>query len=210
MDRLRVIEPGGRVLQDLDQADVVAAHGHPIRGVSRSALHEGLAHGLPADRLHFGRRATKIEHHFDGVSVFFDDGTEVDADVIIGADGAKSRVRAALFPDAALRSAGQTCLRGIAKGLPGGDWNTAWTEIWGDGRRFGCVRVGENETYWSRLSRPSRARASLSAAPPCSPRTAPSTRAFSSSSRTRPNSASTKSTSPTCRPWRAGRADASS
>ena len=50
---------------------------------------------------HFGKRCTSIVSPADGgrTTVHFGDGTSVDADVVIGADGIKSTVRQSVLPD---------------------------------------------------------------------------------------------------------------
>ena len=50
---------------------------------------------------HFGKRCTNIVSPADGgrATVYFGDGTSVEADVVIGADGIKSTVRQSVLPD---------------------------------------------------------------------------------------------------------------
>jgi 2-polyprenyl-6-methoxyphenol hydroxylase-like FAD-dependent oxidoreductase len=58
------------------------------------ALHEVLAGGVT---LRFGHTVERVTQHADGVTVQLDDGTDVEADLLIGADGVYSRVRALSF-----------------------------------------------------------------------------------------------------------------
>ena len=50
---------------------------------------------------HFGKRCTNIVSPGDGgrTTIYFGDGTSVEADVVIGADGIKSAVRQSVLPD---------------------------------------------------------------------------------------------------------------
>src|SRR4051794_1654303 len=66
-------------------------------GVSRIKLREVLLDGLD-DVVHHGREFTRYEIAGDAVSAHFADGSTATADVLIGADGANSRVRAQLLP----------------------------------------------------------------------------------------------------------------
>jgi 2-polyprenyl-6-methoxyphenol hydroxylase-like FAD-dependent oxidoreductase len=51
---------------------------------------------LPKDRLHNGKQLVRIEERGHRRAAIFKDGTEVVADLIVGADGIKSEVRRAL------------------------------------------------------------------------------------------------------------------
>ncbi|MBB5914981.1 2-polyprenyl-6-methoxyphenol hydroxylase-like FAD-dependent oxidoreductase [Nocardia transvalensis] len=74
----------------------------PLHVVDRSALHEVLhdtavAQGVPFE---YGKRLTGVDEHGDGVTARFADGSSATADVLIGADGIKSRVRGLIDPSA--------------------------------------------------------------------------------------------------------------
>ncbi len=65
--------------------------------------------------LYLGKRCQGIRQDDGGATVAFDDGTEVSAEVVVGADGIRSVVREAVVPAAPLRYAGQTCYLGVAR-----------------------------------------------------------------------------------------------
>ncbi|MEV6495494.1 FAD-dependent monooxygenase, partial [Actinoplanes sp. NPDC051633] len=71
-------------------------------GASRHRLREVLLTGLD-DVVHHGREFTHYKTEGDRVTAFFADGSTADADLLVGADGANSRVRAQLLPHAAGR-----------------------------------------------------------------------------------------------------------
>ncbi len=72
----------------------------PHYGVSRINLREILLAGLD-DVVHLGKTFERYEPGVDGrVTAYFSDGTCATAHVLIGADGADSRVRQQLLPDA--------------------------------------------------------------------------------------------------------------
>jgi 2-polyprenyl-6-methoxyphenol hydroxylase-like FAD-dependent oxidoreductase len=53
-----------------------------------------------ADSVHFGREFARYERTADGkVTAYFADGTSATGDVLVGADGARSRVRRQLLPN---------------------------------------------------------------------------------------------------------------
>ncbi|MFC5065344.1 FAD-dependent oxidoreductase [Actinomycetospora atypica] len=67
--------------------------------VSRMTLRQVLFTGME-DVTTFGRRFTHYEQHDDGVTAFFDDGSTDTGDLLVGADGASSRVRRQYLPHA--------------------------------------------------------------------------------------------------------------
>lgn len=79
---------------DLDPADATHA-------VSRVSLRRLLLAGL-ADVVQFGKEFQRYRHETDGsVTAEFADGSTASGTLLVGADGARSRVRRQLLPDAA-------------------------------------------------------------------------------------------------------------
>src|SRR5688572_4326308 len=75
-------------------ADVAAAYAAPYLHVHRSDLVAVLADAVGADRIETGRRCTGVSRDNDVAEVRFADGRTVEADVVVGADGIHSVVRA--------------------------------------------------------------------------------------------------------------------
>lgn len=84
------------VLQELDMARVCEGRGGDFCLVRRSVLMEAVAACVPEGVVEFGARVVEVR---DGVVVLAD-GEVVQADVIIGADGARSVVRDFVAPEA--------------------------------------------------------------------------------------------------------------
>jgi 2-polyprenyl-6-methoxyphenol hydroxylase-like FAD-dependent oxidoreductase len=68
---------------------------------------------LPPDRYHLGKELQRIEPSADGVAAHFADGTKVEADLVVGADGFRSTVRAQILPDVKPVYAGYVAWRGL-------------------------------------------------------------------------------------------------
>ncbi|MEV6897617.1 NAD(P)/FAD-dependent oxidoreductase [Amycolatopsis sp. NPDC051372] len=83
------------VMREPDAADPANAH----HSVSRISLHQVLSTGLDGILWH-DKEFVRYEPGPKGVTLHFADGTTADADLVIGADGANSRVRAQLLPHA--------------------------------------------------------------------------------------------------------------
>lgn len=76
------------------------------KSVSRMTLRQVLLTGLE-QHIHFNKTFTRYEQNANGsVTAFFDDGTRATADLLVGADGARSKVRRQLLPEARIENTG--------------------------------------------------------------------------------------------------------
>jgi len=103
-----------------------------------------------------GAQCVGFEQDEAGVTVRLADGGTERADVLIGADGMRSTVRAALRHghDLPPRYAGYTAWQAITA-LPGEDIVPAGTffNLWGrDGLRFLYCRLNDREVYWDAIT----------------------------------------------------------
>jgi 2-polyprenyl-6-methoxyphenol hydroxylase-like FAD-dependent oxidoreductase len=90
--------------------------------VNRRTLREILLAGM-GDTVHFGKTVVRYAEKDDGVTVYFSDGTETSADVLVAADGINSTVRGQLLPDTEVLDTG---LRAIYGHLPLTDEVREW------------------------------------------------------------------------------------
>ena len=100
------------------------------------------------ERLRLSAEVGAFEQDESGVRLMFADGSQEYADILVGADGLRSRVRAGLFGPEQPRYAGYTAWRALVEPkeelLP---WGTGF-ESWGRGARFGCAHAGRRRVYW--------------------------------------------------------------
>jgi hypothetical protein len=98
--------------------------------------------------LRLGTEVEAFEQDESGARVLFADCGQESADILIGADGLRSRVRDGLFGPKEPRYAGYTAWRAVVEPneelLPWG----AGFESWGRGARFGCAHVDRGRVYW--------------------------------------------------------------
>jgi 2-polyprenyl-6-methoxyphenol hydroxylase-like FAD-dependent oxidoreductase len=80
----------GRVLAQRPFAQVMT---------SWNRLYEALKTAFPTDRYHQGTTLERVEQDTGKVTACFADGTRVDADLLIGADGLRSTVRSQFLPE---------------------------------------------------------------------------------------------------------------
>ena len=85
----------------------------PFLHAHRADLHRILAEALPANVARLGTACTGIRQDPGSATACFADGTEYDADVIVGADGIHSVIRTALFGEVAPRFTGNMCWRAV-------------------------------------------------------------------------------------------------
>ncbi len=104
----------GRTLQKAPlNPQCEALYGAPHITIHRADLLAVIAAGLPAERVHLGHRLVGLADNGDGVEAWFDNGARIACDVLVGADGIHSAVRAALFGEEAPRFAGCVAYRGL-------------------------------------------------------------------------------------------------
>jgi 2-polyprenyl-6-methoxyphenol hydroxylase-like FAD-dependent oxidoreductase len=77
-------------------------------------LYELLKNAFPAGHYHFGCCFTRLDQDAGGVTAHFASGAQATGDLLIGADGIRSCVRAQLLPDAKPLYAGYVGWRGMA------------------------------------------------------------------------------------------------
>ncbi|OMC46991.1 2-polyprenyl-6-methoxyphenol hydroxylase [Mycobacterium sp. IS-2888] len=98
---VQVLTSRGHRIANLDVTTMVKRLGAPVRMVPRQVLLERLLAGLPTNRIRCGSRAVGIATTSTGVRVEFEDGSAVEGDLLIGADGLHSMVRDVVGAEAA-------------------------------------------------------------------------------------------------------------
>lgn len=88
-------------------------YGSPQLTIHRADLIDALAAAFPATQVQFDKRVQAVTQHNGQVHVRFDDGQSATHEVLIGADGIHSRVRAALFGDEHPRFTGVVSYRSV-------------------------------------------------------------------------------------------------
>src|SRR5579872_3445255 len=105
----------GRVITRTGWQQQVASFGIAGATVHRVDLLQVLADALPVGVVTLGKRCTEVRPGGDVAVARFADGSEIEADVIVGADGIHSPVRASLFGPDAPRFTGKICYRSVVR-----------------------------------------------------------------------------------------------
>jgi 2-polyprenyl-6-methoxyphenol hydroxylase-like FAD-dependent oxidoreductase len=106
------IEVAGR--RTLDRAgQVIGHHDCPQTLTSWDRVFRMLRERFPPERYHLGKELRRIEETASGVVAHFINGAQVEADLIVGADGFRSTVRAQVLPHIKPAYAGYVAWRGL-------------------------------------------------------------------------------------------------
>jgi 2-polyprenyl-6-methoxyphenol hydroxylase-like FAD-dependent oxidoreductase len=148
----------------ITRAAILDSRGHPLGaemdfsrlhrelGVPTVALHRARLHRLLLEAIGDGvvrtnLRVVDFEQCQEKVTALCAGGERIEADLLVGADGLHSTVRAQFIGDGEPVYSGYTSWRGVtpadAVRAP-----ERVSESWGRGERFGIVDIGFGEIYW--------------------------------------------------------------
>jgi salicylate hydroxylase len=106
----------GEFLEFNDRHKAAARYGAPYYTFHRADLMDALASGLDRSAIHLGHRLTTIEERSDRSVLAFANGVQVEAEIVIGADGVRSVIRQALYGDDNPTYTGQMVWRALLNG----------------------------------------------------------------------------------------------
>jgi 2-polyprenyl-6-methoxyphenol hydroxylase-like FAD-dependent oxidoreductase len=143
VERSLVRTPAGRILAISEYGPISGIAGAPCICVRRAVLQRILLEELPPSWVRTGARCVS----FNDSTAILENGESIEADVLVGADGISSVIRAGLHGAEPPRYAGYTCWRGILckEGvLPDRSVRLAV----GAGKQFGLWPCGAGQLYW--------------------------------------------------------------
>lgn len=147
ISNIKITDPQFKTLSDVQLSTFERKYGVHNIAIHRGDLQMILAEEIGFENIKLSKRLSKIEQG-NGYQLTFEDGTFVNADVVIGADGIKSVVRHQVLNIGKLRSYKQKCWRGVSEF----DWTEKYNhqayEAWGKGQRFGFVKISNQKMYW--------------------------------------------------------------
>jgi salicylate hydroxylase len=103
----------GRIISKTDTTATGQRFGASACTIHRADLLDVLARSVPAEAVSLNARCETVTAGQDGAAARFTDGTESEADVIVGADGIHSAVRTSLFGPDAPQFTGKICYRSV-------------------------------------------------------------------------------------------------
>jgi salicylate hydroxylase len=103
----------GRYISRTKRGDFRQKFGAPNLSVHRADLLDTLAKALKTTQFRFNARCVGVESNEQSAAVHLADGSTIEADIVVGADGIHSVVRTALFGADAPHFTGCVCWRGM-------------------------------------------------------------------------------------------------
>lgn len=137
----------GRAIGEYPVGQFIERYGQPTVAISRSHLHSILRDATTA-RIVTGAEVTGYTEHAHGVTLHFANGTTEDGDLLIGADGIRSTVRAQLLGPQPPDYTGYIAWRGHAKMTPTEFPPGTFRALFGPGTRFTYYDIAPGIVHW--------------------------------------------------------------
>jgi 2-polyprenyl-6-methoxyphenol hydroxylase-like FAD-dependent oxidoreductase len=138
----------GERISEITADQLRSRFGEANLALHRADLQGALLAALPQGTVRLGAEFVGFAEDGEGVVARFAGEREERGDILIGADGLNSSVRAQLFGVSAPRYAGYTAWRGIADVGDGLVPEEAGLNLWGRGSEFGLASIGRGRFYW--------------------------------------------------------------
>ena len=119
----------------------------PVVGIHRADLHKILCSQVTS-KFTLGQTFERLEQYGSKIRVYMKSGLYDEGDALIGADGLRSQVRAALFGESPPIYRNFTTWRGLTNYIPNQYRPGYIYEFLGRGKGFGFMMLGNNKMYW--------------------------------------------------------------
>ncbi|MFF0491571.1 FAD-dependent monooxygenase [Nocardia sp. NPDC004068] len=146
--KFTIHRPDGRQLRALPFEDMSRELGSPAVTLARTDVMTALRAAIGDTPLHLGSRLISYRQDDDGVTAEFADGRTARGDVLVGADGIRSVVRAQQTGPEPVREYGYVCWLAVVPFTHPNVETGAARHYWGRGQRFGLMDIGGGRAYW--------------------------------------------------------------
>jgi 2-polyprenyl-6-methoxyphenol hydroxylase-like FAD-dependent oxidoreductase len=147
-ERLEMRTAAGKLLRAMPVQSITSETGNPIVCIGRDELMAMLRDACGDTPIHYGTEAVSLDAGSVRPAIRCADGRALSADVVVGADGIGSVVRAAMAGQSPPVDGGYVCWLAtvsfshprLVRGYTG--------QYWGKGQRFGLSDIGGGTAYW--------------------------------------------------------------
>ena len=148
-NRILVTDHKLKPISDSNQDFVQEKFGYTTMAIHRGKLQQILYKYIKQENIELGKEFKEYYENSDkSLKLHFIDGSVVDTNSIIGADGINSKIRKQLFPNSKLRYSGQTCWRGISMYNLDSELEPVGFTLWGKKLQFGVSKISDGKVYW--------------------------------------------------------------
>ncbi|KZS39027.1 hypothetical protein AWE51_10695 [Aquimarina aggregata] len=149
LNRILVADHKFNPISDSNQDFVQGKFGFTTMAIHRGELQEILYKYVQQENIELGKEFKEYAQDSEkSIRLYFIDGSHVNTNAIIGADGIKSKIRKQLFPNSKLRYSGQTCWRGISNYDLDPLLESVGFTLWGEKLQFGVSKISNGKVYW--------------------------------------------------------------
>ena len=145
--RATIRTPRGRRLSVTDMDEISRRYAAPLAVVHRSHLLEVLRDAVGESALRLGATCTGVVQDDRVAWAQLADGSHVEGDMVVAADGVGSRLRDALIEEGAVQDTGLVAWRAVVP-ADGVDVDAVAGEAWGRGELFGAAPLTGGRLYW--------------------------------------------------------------
>lgn len=146
LESFTLFDKGGRVIKKVSTQPAQSKTNIRNFTIHRAKLHEVLLSQISPENIITGKRSISMSKTSEGIQIIMEDGSTLQTNYLIVAEGIHSPLRNAITSDFPVRYSGYTCWRGITNNT---DLNiTETSETWGKEGRFGIVPLANNQIYW--------------------------------------------------------------
>lgn len=138
----------GALIRTLPGAAITAELGHPFVSIHRNELIRTLREAATAVPIHYGAEVVDVGVERGRARATCADGTEVRAEVLIGADGFRSAVRPVVAGEQVPNEYGYLCWLATVRFTHPRMVRGYTGHYWGRGQRFGLIDIGGGMAYW--------------------------------------------------------------
>ncbi len=148
LQKVNIVYPDLSPIKKLKNELVQDEYGNQTVAIHRAQLQQVLFDEFSQyGQIELGKKYISQSTENNKIQINFS-AQQIEADMVLGADGIHSQVRQHLFPDSEIRKTNQICWRGISKFKLPESLMYFGRESWGHQRRFGFSHLPNDEVYW--------------------------------------------------------------